>query len=87
IESLEAASDIARKAPEAVGALVDVLHNLGQAYGARQDERAFALFDEVAALAQEHEAGWLLADVTDSRGRAFAEFGRTDEAVAAALTA
>ncbi|WP_194765227.1 hypothetical protein [Microbacterium sp. UFMG61] len=87
IESLEAASDIARKAPEAVGALVDVLHNLGQAYGARQDERAFALFDEVAALAQEHEAGWLLAEVTDSRGRAFAEFGRTDEAVAAALTA
>lgn len=87
IETLEAASEIARRAPEAVGALVDVLHNLGQAYGARQDERAFALFDEVAALAQQHEAGWLLADVTDSRGRAFAEFGRIDEAVAAALTA
>jgi len=87
IESLEAASEIARKVPDAVGALVDVLHNLGQAYGARQDERAFSLFDEVSALAQEHEAGWLLADVTDSRARAFAEFGRRDEAVAAALTA
>ncbi|MFJ4999771.1 hypothetical protein ACIP5T_16595 [Microbacterium sp. NPDC088619] len=87
IESLESASEIARKAPEAVGALADVLHNLGQAYGAKQDARAFALFDEVAALAQEHEAGWLLADVTDSRGRVLAQFGRIDEAVAAALTA
>jgi len=87
IESLETASEIVRKAPEAVGALADVLHNLGQAYGAKQDDRAFALFDEVAALAQEHEAGWLLADVTDSRGRVLAQFGRIDEAVAAALTA
>ena len=65
-----------RRAPDAVGALAEVLHNLGQAYGARQDERAFALFDEVTALATEHEAGWLLADVTDSRGRALAQFGR-----------
>ena len=87
IESLEAASAIVRRAPDAVGALADVLHNLGQAYGARQDPRAFALFDEVAALAQEHDAGWLLADVTDSRGRVLAQFGRVDEAVAAALTA
>ncbi|MFP3787248.1 hypothetical protein, partial [Burkholderia sp. SIMBA_024] len=51
------------------------------------DQRAFGLFDEVAALAEEHDAGWLLADVTDSRGRALAELGRVDEAVAAALTA
>lgn len=87
IESLETASEIVRRAPEAVGALADVLHNLGQAYGATQDGRAFHLFDEVAALAQEHEAAWLLADVTDSRARALAEFGRLDEAVAAALTA
>ncbi|MDY0984723.1 hypothetical protein SOM10_12550 [Microbacterium sp. CFBP9023] len=87
IATLESASEIVRRAPEAVGALADVLHNLGQAYAATQDDRAFALFDEVAALAQEHEAAWLLADVTDSRGRALAQFGRTDEAVAAALTA
>lgn len=87
IATLESASAIVRRAPEAVGALADVLHNLGQAYAATQDDRAFALFDEVAALAQEHEAAWLLADVTDSRGRALAQFGRTDEAVAAALTA
>ncbi|KAA0962764.1 hypothetical protein FQ142_05500 [Microbacterium sp. ANT_H45B] len=87
IEALETASALARQAPEAVGTLADVLHNLGQAYGARQDERAFSLLDEVAALAREHDAGWLLADVTDSRGRVLAQFGRTDEAVAAALTA
>ncbi|MFF5623897.1 hypothetical protein ACFY5A_00950 [Microbacterium sp. NPDC012755] len=87
IELLESASEIVRKDPEAIGTLADVLHNLGQAYGGRQDERAFALFDEVAALAQEHDAGWLLADVTDSRGRALGSLGRIDEAVAAALTA
>lgn len=87
IATLESASEIVRRAPEAVGALADVLHNLGQAYAATQDDRAFALFDEVAALAHEHETAWLLADVTDSRGRALAQFGRTDEAVAAALTA
>ncbi|ALX65565.1 tetratricopeptide repeat protein [Microbacterium sp. XT11] len=87
IELLESAAEIVRRDPEAVGTLADVLHNLGQAYGAREDERAFALFDEVAELARQHEAGWLLADVTDSRARALAAFGRVDEAVAAALTA
>lgn len=87
IELLESAAEIVRKAPDAVGAVTEVLHSLGQAYGGRQDERAFALFDEVAALAQQHEAEWLLADVTDSRGRALAELGRIDEAVSSALTA
>ncbi|CAI7634416.1 unnamed protein product [Penicillium discolor] len=87
VRLLEGAADIVRRAPEAVGALSEVLHSLGQAYAGRGDERAFPLFDEVAALAQEHEAGWLLADVTDSRGRALAQLGRIDEAVAAALTA
>ncbi|WP_270366229.1 hypothetical protein [Microbacterium algeriense] len=87
ISLLESAAEIARKAPDAVGALTEVLHSLGQAYGGRGDERAFPLFDEVAALAQEHDAAWLLADVTDSRGRALAELGRVDEAVSAALTA
>lgn len=87
LELLESAAEIARRAPDAVGALAEVLHNLGQVYGGRQDERAFGLFDEVTALAEQHEAHWLLADVTDSRGRALAEIGRIDEAVAAALTA
>ncbi|MFK4760423.1 hypothetical protein ACI3KS_05750 [Microbacterium sp. ZW T5_45] len=87
MELMEEASEIVRKDPEAIGTLADVLHNLGQAYGAREDERAFALFDEVAELARAHDAGWLLADVTDSRARALGELGRIDEAVAAALTA
>lgn len=87
IALLESASEIVRKAEDAAGALAEVLHSLGQAYGGRGDERSFALFDEVAALATVHEAAWLLADVTDSRGRALAELGRVDEAVAAALTA
>lgn len=87
LELLEKAAEIARRSPDAVGALAEVLHNLGQVYGGRRDERAFGLFDEVTAIAQQHEAHWLLADVTDSRGRALAELGRIDEAVAAALTA
>lgn len=87
IADLESAAEIVRAVPDAVGARVEVLHNLGQAYGAQQDERAFPLLDEVAALAGEHDAGWLLADVTDSRARALASFGRTDEAVSSALTA
>lgn len=87
IALLESAAETVRRAPDAVGALTEVLHSLGQAYGGRGDERAFALFDEVAALAQQHDAGWLLADVTDSRARALAELGRIDEAVSAALTA
>ncbi len=87
IALLESAAEIVRRAPDAVGALTEVLHSLGQAYGGRSDERAFALFDEVAALAQQHEAEWLLADVMDSRGRALAELGRVDEAVSAVLTA
>ncbi|WP_309129717.1 hypothetical protein [Microbacterium sp.] len=85
-ELLEQAAEIVRPT-EAVGAVVEVLHNLGQSYGAASDERAFGLFDEVAALAVEHDADWLLADVTDSRGRALTEFGRIDEAVSALLNA
>ena len=83
---LEQAAELVRPT-DAVGAIVEVLHNLGQAYGGDRDERAFALFDEVAALAVAHEADWLIADVTDSRGRALVEFDRLDEAVAALLTA
>ncbi|MFJ4046488.1 hypothetical protein ACIPV2_12140 [Microbacterium sp. NPDC089987] len=83
---LEQAADLVRPT-DAVGAIVEVLHNLGQSYGGVRDERAFELFDEVRALAVEHEADWLIADVTDSRGRALIEFDRIDEAIAALLTA
>lgn len=85
-ELLEQAAELVRPT-EAIGAIVEVLHNLGQAYGGARDERAFALFDEVHALAVEHEADWLVADVTDSRGRALIEFDRVDEAISALLTA
>ncbi len=87
IALLEQAVEVARRTPEAAGPLSEVLHNLGQAYAGQSDARAFAMFDEVAAMAKEHEAGWLLADVTDSRARALATVGRIDEAVATALTA
>lgn len=87
IELMETAAVVVRRDPEAIGTLADVLHNLGQAYGGQRDERAFGLFDEVAGLATQHDAQWLLADVTDSRARALASFDRVDEAVAAALTA
>lgn len=83
---LEQAAELVRPT-DAVGAIVEVLHNLGQLYGGARDERAFALFEEVRALAVEHEADWLIADVTDSRGRALLEFDRIDEAIAALLTA
>lgn len=85
-ELLEQAAELVRPT-DAIGAIVEVLHNLGQSYGGARDERAFALFDEVRALAVEHEADWLIADVTDSRGRALLEFDRIDEAIAALLTA
>ncbi|MEI3849318.1 MULTISPECIES: hypothetical protein [unclassified Microbacterium] len=87
VELLESAAEIVRTATDALGAVVEVLHNLGQAYGAKQDARAFALFDEVERLAAENDADWLVADVTDSRARALAPLGRIDEAVSAALTA
>ncbi|WP_353113804.1 hypothetical protein [Microbacterium sp.] len=83
---LERAAELVRPT-EATGALVEVLHNLAQAYGGQKDPRAFGLFDEVARIATENDATWLLADVTDSRGRALAELGQVDEAVSAVLTA
>lgn len=86
LDLLERAAALVRPT-EAVGAIVEVLHNLGQAYGAEADERAFGLFDEVAALAAQNEVPWMLADVTDSRGRALVEAGRIDEAISALLTA
>lgn len=87
VETLEQAAEIVRTAEDAPGAVIEVLHNLGQAYGAKQDPRASALFDEVEAIARQNEASWVVADVTDSRARALLAAERIDEAVAAALTA
>ncbi|MGN7861163.1 hypothetical protein ACTJI8_11310 [Microbacterium sp. 22303] len=87
VETLEEAAAIVRTAEDAPAAVVEVLHNLGQSYGAQQDPRAFALFDEVEAVARANDADWVIADVTDSRARALLSAERVDEGVAAALTA
>lgn len=84
---LEDAAGIVRQTPDDLGALTEVLHSLGQAYAGLQNPQAFALFDEVTAIAQVNEATWLTADVADSRARALANVGRTDEAVSHGLTA
>ncbi len=86
-ELLEEAEAIVRGIPDAPEARASVLHLLGQFCVEQDAGRAFALFDEVTAIAAEHDARWTLADVTDSRGRALASLGRVDEAVAALLTA
>lgn len=67
--------------------LLDALHTLGRVRDAQQDPDAFGLYDEAAALATAHDAGWALADITDSRARAHAQRGEIDLAVAAALRA
>ncbi|WP_350348636.1 hypothetical protein ABIQ69_01525 [Agromyces sp. G08B096] len=87
VELFERAVADARRAPEAVGSLADALHLLGRAQGEAGREDSLATLDEVAALAEEHDADWLAADITDSRARALASLGRLDEAVAAALVA
>lgn len=87
VETLEEAAAIVRTAEDAPAAVVEVLHNLGQSYGAQQDPRAFALFDEVEAVARANDADWVIADVADSRARALLSAERVDEGVAAALTA
>jgi hypothetical protein len=87
LETLEEAAQIVRTAEDAPAAVVEVLHNLGQSYGAQRDPRAFALFDEVEAIARDNDAAWVVADVTDSRARALLSADRVDEGVSAALTA
>lgn len=87
VATLEEAAQIVRTAEDAPAAVVEVLHNLGQSYGARRDDRAFALFDEVEEIARANDAAWVIADVRDSRARALLAADRIDEGVAAALTA
>ncbi|MBS1906722.1 MAG: hypothetical protein JST33_09180 [Actinobacteria bacterium] len=87
VQTLESAAELVRSAEDAPAAVVEVLHNLAQTYGAQRDPRAFALFDEVEAVARANGADWVVADVTDSRARALLSAERLDEGVAAALTA
>ncbi|MFB9308332.1 tetratricopeptide (TPR) repeat protein [Agromyces hippuratus] len=87
IEVLERAVADARRDPETVASLADALHLLGQVSLEHGEPNGLDQLDEVAALAREHGADWLLADVVDSRARGLAALSRPEEAVATALTA
>lgn len=87
LESLSAAAIAARETPDEAGLLTDVLHGYGIAQASAGQEAALETFDEIERIATEHEAAWLIADVTDSRARALSSLGRVDEAIPVALTA
>lgn len=87
IEVLERAVADARRDPETVASLADALHLLGQVALEHGDSTGLDRLDEVAALARQHGADWLLADVVDSRARGLATLSRPEEAVSTALTA
>jgi cellulose synthase operon protein C len=63
------------------GLIADVLHALGTARVRVGDAAGLDDLDEVIALAREHGAAWILADVTDSSARALAALDRPEEAV------
>jgi tetratricopeptide (TPR) repeat protein len=87
VESLDAAVAIARQHPDQLGLLTDAIHVLGRARIAGDDASGLDLLAEVAELARQHGAAWLLADVTDSRGRGLVQLGRLDEGVRELLAA
>lgn len=84
---LEEAVELAKTDPENVGLIVRGIHLLGQAFAGMKDERAWAAFDETEQLARENNASWLIADVTDSRARAYAVLGDVDQAIGHSLQA
>lgn len=84
---LEAAATHARATPDNLNLLVRVLHQQGRAQADVGNAEGLTTLDEVLALATEHGADWLHADVTDSKARSLASLGRAKEAVALALTA
>ena len=87
LEALTEAAAQARKSPENLGLLTEVLHAYGSAQAMTQNAAGLETLDEVIAIARENGADWLVADVTDSRARALHALGRTDEGVALALEA
>ncbi|MFB6610748.1 hypothetical protein ACFCVO_10535 [Agromyces sp. NPDC056379] len=87
IDVLERAVADARRDPETVASLADALHLLGQVSLEHGEPSGLERLDEVASLAREHGADWLLADVVDSRARGLAALSRPEEAVSTALTA
>jgi len=87
LQALEEAATEARKTPENVGLLTEVLHALGTAQANSGSDTGLVTLDEVAALAEEYEAQWLLADVTDSKARALHSLERSEEAIQLGLVA
>jgi tetratricopeptide (TPR) repeat protein len=87
LEALTEAAEQARKTPENLQLLTDVLHAYGSSQAMNQNAAGLETLDEVLAIARENEADWLVADVTDSRARALQALGRTDEAIPTALAA
>lgn len=87
LDALADAVEQARRTPENLQLLTDVLHAYGSAQAMNQDPAGLDSLGEVLAIARENEADWLVADVTDSRARALHALGRTDEAVPVALEA
>jgi len=87
LEALTDAATEARKNPDNVGLLTEVLHALGTAQANSGSDAGLTTLDEVAALAEQYDAQWLLADVTDSKARALHALGRADEAIRFGLVA
>ncbi|CAO1654088.1 Tetratricopeptide repeat protein [Salinibacterium sp. NYA9b] len=84
---LENAVTHARATPDDLNLLVRVLHQSGRAHAEAGNAAGLEALDEVLALAAEHNADWLHADVTDSKARSLASLGKPKESVALALTA
>lgn len=87
LEALTEAAAQARKTPENLSLLTEVLHAYGSAQAMQQNPEGLDTLDEVIAIARENGADWLVADVSDSRARALHALGRTEEAIPAALEA
>ena len=86
-ELLAAAVERARLTPENLELLTSSLHALGAAKANLSDASGLESLDEVLAIAEEHGATWLAADVTDSKARALLALGRADESIPLALVA
>lgn len=86
IEVIDQALDAARRlgGPQL---LVQALQRAASARAAFGDDTGLPLYTEARDIAAEHEAAWLVADITDSEARALGALGRADDATATARLA
>lgn len=87
IETLDAAVETARRNASDIETLVAVVHTRGQVKCQFGDRSGLVDFDEVADIAERVSAGWLAADVLDSRARGLHRLGMGSKAVPLALQA